>query len=136
MPFGRISPWAEEHAPRERFLSGLRELESSPETSVQTQGGLRLSRGTFRKIGGGPSGRESRGTKVLPFWRAADEGRPASSRAWSQWFRPQLVNSWMRPLLFACFDNVPLTAYSPSNLYVVTDFGVPDAKTMKNVYEV
>jgi len=36
---------------------------------------------------------------------AGDEGRPASSRAWSQWFRHN-GDLRMRPIAFACLTNV------------------------------
>jgi len=83
MPLGRIA-WAEE-APA---LNDDAE-EALAETSVTLKVPVAFPIDSFRKPEAPPSS-ESADQEVPAFLaRLADEARPASSRAWSHWFRPQ-----------------------------------------------
>jgi hypothetical protein len=82
MPLGRIA-WAEE-------ASALNnDAEGRLETSVTLKVPVAFPIDSFRKPEA-PQGSDPADQEVPAFLaRLADEARPASSRAWSHWFRPQ-----------------------------------------------
>jgi len=85
---GRIA-WAEEAPAGSSGSQVGNGAEASLETSVTLKVPVAFPIDAFRKPEGAPAP-ESREPEVPAFLaRLADEGRPASSRAWSQWFRPQ-----------------------------------------------
>jgi len=88
MPLGRIA-WAEEAPAGSSGSQVGNGAEASLETSVTLKVPVAFPIDAFRKPEAAPAP-ESREPEVPAFLaRLADEGRPASSRAWSQWFRPQ-----------------------------------------------
>jgi len=88
MPLGHIH-WAEEvSAPTNPSLSDS-DTEGLPETSVTLKVPVAFPIDAFRKPEPVP-GEQPEQPEVPAFLaRLADEARPASNRAWSQWFRPQ-----------------------------------------------
>jgi hypothetical protein len=86
MLLGRIA-WAEEPPASGSQVGDA--AEASQENSVTLKVPVAFPIDAFRKPEAAPAS-ESGEPEVPAFLaRLADEGRPASSRAWSQWFRPQ-----------------------------------------------
>jgi hypothetical protein len=89
MPLGRIA-WAEE-APALNNDNAENDdaEEAQAETSVTLKVPVAFPIDSFRKSEASPSS-DPPDQEVPAFLaRLADEARPASSRAWSHWFRPQ-----------------------------------------------
>jgi GAF domain len=86
MPLGRIA-WAEE-APALNLNKDAEE--ALAETAVTLKVSVAFPIDSFRKPEAPPSSEPADQVEVPAFLaRLADEARPASSRAWSHWFRPQ-----------------------------------------------
>jgi hypothetical protein len=86
MPLGRIA-WAEE-APALNLNKDAEE--AMAETAVTLKVSVAFPIDSFRKPEAPPSSEPADQVEVPAFLaRLADEARPASSRAWSHWFRPQ-----------------------------------------------
>jgi len=84
MPLGSIS-WAEELP----LPNGIIQADAPAETSVTLKVPVAFPIDSFRKSEAPPTP-ESAEQEVPAFLaRLADEARPATNRAWSQWFRPQ-----------------------------------------------
>ncbi len=90
MPLGHIH-WAEEvPAPTNPTHSDSdSDSEGLPETSVTLKVPVAFPIDAFRKIEPAPSEQPEQPEVPAFLARLADEARPASNRAWSQWFRPQ-----------------------------------------------
>jgi hypothetical protein len=88
MPLGHIH-WAEEALATPTASQMELATGAAPETSVTLKVPVAFPIDAFRKPEAPPS--EPPGEPEVPAFlaRLADEARPASSRAWSQWFRPQ-----------------------------------------------
>jgi putative methionine-R-sulfoxide reductase with GAF domain len=88
MPLGLIA-WAEEAPAARNIPPHEGDSESLTDTSVTLKVPVAFPIDAFRKPESPPS--EQPGEPEVPAFlaRLADEARPASSRAWSQWFRPQ-----------------------------------------------
>jgi GAF domain-containing protein len=88
MPLGRIA-WAEEAPALNNDDAENDDAEALAETSVTLKVPVAFPIDSFRKPEAPPSP-EPADQEVPAFLaRLADEARPASSRAWSHWFRPQ-----------------------------------------------
>jgi len=88
MPLGLIA-WAEEAPPVHNIPLNAGDSEGLTDTSVTLKVPVAFPIDAFRKPESPPG--ERPGEPEVPAFlaRLADEARPASSRAWSQWFRPQ-----------------------------------------------
>jgi hypothetical protein len=88
MPLGLIA-WAEEAPAIQNIPRNAGDSEPLTDTSVTLKVPVAFPIDAFRKPESPPS--EQPGEPEVPAFlaRLADEARPASSRAWSQWFRPQ-----------------------------------------------
>jgi hypothetical protein len=88
MPLGLIT-WAEEASAGQNIPPNAGDSEALTDTSVTLKVPVAFPIDSFRKPESPPS--EQPGEPEVPAFlaRLADEARPASSRAWSQWFRPQ-----------------------------------------------
>jgi hypothetical protein len=88
MPLGLIA-WAEEAPAVQNIPRNAGDSEPLTDTSVTLKVPVAFPIDAFRKPESPPT--EQPGEPEVPAFlaRLADEARPASSRAWSQWFRPQ-----------------------------------------------